>query len=61
LPLNQNGTRRYTLTPQAESNVEFMPREEFSGLLPPIGRSVPDMAQTFQEFVAGLKAFTEQA
>lgn len=55
------GVRTFTLTPQADSSVEFTIREEFSGpLLPLFGRTVPDMTQTFQEFVAGLKGFAEQ-
>ncbi len=41
---------------------EFTVREVFSGpLLSLIGRSIPDMTTTFQEFAAGLKRRAESA
>jgi hypothetical protein len=47
-------------SPKGEGTVDFTLREEFSGpLLPLIGRSIPDMTQSFQEAVAGLKAHAE--
>lgn len=54
------GVRTFRLTPKADGSVDFDLREEFSGpLLPLIGRSLPDMTQTFAEFAAGLKARAE--
>ena len=56
------GVRTFTLTPQGDQSVRFDLREEFSGpLLPLFGRSLPDMTETFQTFVAGLKAAAEAA
>jgi hypothetical protein len=56
------GVRTFTLTPQAEGRVNFTLREEFSGpLLPMIGGSIADMTQSFQEAVAGLKAYAERS
>lgn len=50
------GVRTFTLTPQGNGVVEFTLREVFSGpLLPLIGRSIPDLTSTFEQFVAGLK------
>lgn len=54
------GVRTFTLTPRADGKTDFALREEFSGLLLPlIGRSIPDMTETFENFVAGLKARAE--
>lgn len=54
------GVRTFTLTPQADSGVEVAVREVFSGpLLPIFGRSLPDLTETFEQFVAGLKARAE--
>jgi hypothetical protein len=37
-------------------------REEFSGPLPPvIGRSMPDLAPSFERFAKGLKAEAERS
>lgn len=56
------GVRTFTLRPQANGSIEFTLREEYSGLLlPSIGRTIPDLTQTFEEFAAGLKAFAEKA
>jgi hypothetical protein len=56
------GERTFTLTPQGNSATEFTIREMFSGLLLPlIGRSIPDMTSTFEQFVAGLKSRAESA
>lgn len=56
------GARTFTLTPNAGGGTEFALREEFSGLLLPlIGGSIPDLTQTFQAFVAGLKAAAEKS
>ena len=54
------GVRTFALTPQGDEIV-FTVHEVFSGLLLPlIGRSIPDMTQTFQEFVDGLKTHAEK-
>ncbi len=56
------GVRTFTLTPQSDGSVTCTVREEFSGpLLPLFGRSLPDMTQPFEDFVAGLKAHAESA
>lgn len=55
------GVRTFTLVSKGDGSVDFTLREEFSGpLLPLIGRSIPDMTKTFQDFVAGLKARAER-
>lgn len=55
------GVRTFTLTPGKDGSTNFELREEFSGLLLPlIGRTIPDMTQNFQDFVAGLKARAER-
>jgi hypothetical protein len=54
------GERTFTLSPQNNGSVEFTVREVFSGLLLPlIGRSIPDLTATFEQFVAGLKRRAE--
>ncbi|MEM7031563.1 MAG: SRPBCC domain-containing protein [Chloroflexota bacterium] len=54
------GVRTFSLTPQGDA-IEFTLHEVFSGLLLPlIGRSIPDMTQTFQDFVDGLKSEAEK-
>jgi hypothetical protein len=54
------GVRTFTLDPKKNGTVDFSIREEFSGpLLFLMGRTVPDMTKTFQDFVAGLKARAE--
>jgi hypothetical protein len=54
------GVRTFSLAPQDDESVNFTLREEFSGpLLPLIGRSLPDMTEAFEDFVAGLKARAE--
>ncbi|MBV7339071.1 SRPBCC domain-containing protein [Chloroflexi bacterium TSY] len=56
------GVRTFTLNHVETSVVNFVVREEFSGLLLPImGRSLPDLTQTFEDFVAGLKERAEGA
>lgn len=55
------GERTFTLTPQDNGSVEFTVQEEFSGLLLPlIGRSLPDLTASFEQFVAGLKNRAEE-
>jgi len=54
------GVRTFTLTPLGDS-VEFTLNEEFSGpLLPLFKGTIPDLTQTFQDFVVGLKQHAEQ-
>lgn len=54
------GVRTFTLTPQGNGSVEVTIREVFSGpLLGLIGRSIPDMTSSFEQFVAGLKRRAE--
>jgi hypothetical protein len=54
------GVRTFTLTPKGDDTTEFTLREVFSGpLLPMIGRSIPDMTTTFEQFAAGLKKRAE--
>jgi hypothetical protein len=55
------GVRSFTLVPKSDSSIDFALREEYSGpLLPMIGGSIPDLTQSFQDFVAGLKARAEK-
>jgi hypothetical protein len=54
------GERTFTLTPNGDGSTRSALREEFSGpLLPLIGRTLPDLTTTFEEFAAGLKARAE--
>jgi hypothetical protein len=54
------GVRTFTLAPRPDGSLDFTLREEFSGpLLPLMAGSLPDMTQTFKDFVAGLKAHAE--
>ena len=54
------GERTFTLAQQAGGSVKFTVREVFGGLLLPLmGRSLPDLTSTFEEFVAGLKKRAE--
>lgn len=54
------GVRTFTLAPKGDGSVDFTLREDYSGpLLPMIGGSIPDLTNSFQDFVAGLKARAE--
>lgn len=54
------GVRTFTLDPQPDGTVNFTLREEFTGpMLALIGRSLPDMTDSFKNFAAGLKARAE--
>ncbi len=54
------GERTFTLSPKSNGLTEFTLREVFTGpLLPMIGRSIPDMTSTFQQFAEGLKKQAE--
>jgi hypothetical protein len=55
------GERTFTLSPQANGQVEFSMREEFTGLLSPlIARSIPDLQPAFDEFANDLKRAAEK-
>jgi hypothetical protein len=54
------GVRTYTLDPEG-AGTAFRMREEYSGpLLPLIGRSMPDLQPSFDQFAAGLKERAER-
>jgi len=54
------GVRRFTLTATG-AHTEFHMQEEFSGLLAPlIGRSIPDLQPSFEQFADGLRAMSEE-
>ncbi len=54
------GERSFVLTDNGDGTVQVRVRELFSGLLLPlIGRTIPDLQPTFDQFVAGLKAEAE--
>jgi hypothetical protein len=56
------GERTFTLAPHGNGAIEFTLREVFSGpLLPLIGRSLPDLTSSFEQFAAGLKSRAERA
>ncbi len=53
------GVRTYRLTPSG-SGTQFRMREEYTGPLSGlIGRSIPDLQPSFDQFTAGLKARVE--
>jgi hypothetical protein len=55
------GERTFTLTPHDNGLTEVSVREVFNGLLLPlIGRSIPDLTTSFEQFVTGLKNYAEQ-
>jgi hypothetical protein len=54
------GVRTYTLEPTAEGGTHFRMREQYSGPLAGlIGRSIPDLGPSFQQFADGLKGRAE--
>jgi hypothetical protein len=54
------GVRTYTLSPGGSGVTKFTMREEYTGpLLPMIGKSIPDLDPSFQQFASGLKARAE--
>jgi hypothetical protein len=56
------GVRTYTLSAQPDGTTTFAMREEYSGpLTNMIGKSVPDLQPSFDQFAAGLKARAEGA
>ncbi len=57
------GTRTFALVPRADdkSAVDFTLREVYSGLLLPLfAGSIPDLTQSFADFVKGLKQYAER-
>lgn len=56
------GERTFTLVAKGDGSIDFTLREEFSGpMLALIGRTIPDMNESFQNFVKGLKAHAEKS
>ncbi|MEO0557958.1 MAG: SRPBCC domain-containing protein [Bacteroidota bacterium] len=56
------GARTFTLEALSEDKTLVTTREEFGGLLLPlIGRSIPDLQPSFDQFVAALKERSESA
>lgn len=57
LPLNMvTGTRSFQLTPQANGHTLFVMEEIFSGwLMPILGRAIPDLSQSFEDFAVALQ------
>ena len=54
------GERTFTLTPQDDGTTRYDVREQFTGiLLSLIGRSIPDLTESFQQHASGLKARAE--
>jgi hypothetical protein len=55
------GTRTFTLT-RVAGGTDFQMREEFTGLLAPlIGKSIPDLQPSFEQFADGLRRLVEGA
>jgi hypothetical protein len=61
LPLGLfKGERTFTLRPNGQGAVDVVVQETFTGLLMPIlGRAIPDLTQSFRDFVSGLKKEAE--
>ncbi|MCL4252764.1 MAG: SRPBCC domain-containing protein [Anaerolineae bacterium] len=56
------GVRTFSLTPKGDGSYDFTLREEFSGpMLFMIGGTIPDMTDSFNNFVKGLKAYAEKS
>lgn len=54
------GERTFLLKPDANGDVEFSMREEYTGLMAPlIGGSIPDLQPAFDEFASDLKRAAE--
>ena len=52
--------RTHTLTATADGQTTFHTEESFSGLLYPLfGSKIPDLTESFNDFVAGLKGVAE--
>ncbi len=61
LPLGLfKGERTFMITPHGDGSVTVKAQEVFTGMLMPLfGRAIPDLTQTFRDFVAGLKQEAE--
>jgi hypothetical protein len=56
------GVRRYELTPATDGGTDLTMTEQFSGpLLPLIGRTIPDMQPSFDEFTNNVRQRAEAA
>ena len=54
------GVRTYEVSEEADGQVAFRMREEYSGpLLPLVWRSMPDLGPSFERFASGLKQRVE--
>lgn len=54
------GERTFTLSRQSDGKTQVDVREQFTGLLLPLfGRTIPDLTQSFEDFVNGLKQRAE--
>jgi hypothetical protein len=54
------GKRTFTLTPGANGEVQFSMREEYTGPMAPlIGRSIPDLQPSFDQFAHDLRRAAE--
>ena len=55
-----SGVRTFTLDDQGDGTVRFTAHEQFTGwMLPIIGRTIPDLTDSFVSFVLGLKERAE--
>lgn len=63
MPLGMfKGERTFTLTPISGNRTQFDVREQFTGwMLPIIGRTIPDLTETFEAHAQGLKQRAEAA
>lgn len=61
LPLGLfTGVRTFVLTPRPDGTVRFAMREEYTGPLAGLlGRSIPDLGPSFEQFANGLKEQAE--
>jgi uncharacterized protein YndB with AHSA1/START domain len=56
------GVRTYTLTASKSGGTLFTMREEYTGpIAASIGKSIPDLNPSFQQFASGLKARAESS
>ena len=57
-----SGVRTFTLDDQGNGTIKFTAHEQFTGwMLPLIGRTIPDLTESFENFVKGLKARAESS
>ena len=54
------GARTFTIEPNSDGSVNFTSHEVFTGpLLVLIGRTIPDLSESFEQFVQGVKSRAE--